>query len=120
MAGVNSPKKLLEFFSRIASYAFKSDGTEVAVLAENDGTPRSQLILADPTDDTQVRAAADKSGGDKGALHVKLKSLATQINSENANETVAWLKVIAWHLAEMRHEHITPSDLDHKDGEDMN
>lgn len=92
-----------EFFGR-AQLVFKNSSAEqVDALAETDGTVRQQLIFKDPDSGTQVAAAADDSGGDKGALHVKLKGafLATQ-QDIFTDQIVGWLKVIAFHLAELR------------------
>jgi len=60
MAGRNSPKKILEFFSRVGLYLFKSDGNEIEAAAEDDGTQRQQTILYDGTN--QVRARAEATG----------------------------------------------------------
>jgi len=128
MPVLRNPLGIKEYFANFRQWVTKvgTDPPEdIEAAGEADGTARSQLILADPDDDTQVRAAADKSGADKGALHVKLKSREQLRNRQRGLEaqeaTVGWLKVIAFHLAEIRGEdHITPAEITEGPNEDMN
>jgi hypothetical protein len=91
-----------EFFAKFQLIGASSVNDQVNILAEDDGTLRQQLVLKDPSTGLQVAAAADDSGDDKGALHVKLKGTFLDVQQDSQEDLVKWLKIIAYHLAELR------------------
>jgi len=113
MAELKQPISWKEIFGQIRLKVFNTAGVPVEVLAENDGTVRSQLILKDPDTGVQIAAAADDSGSEKGALHIKLAGAGETKKVDAQEESLGWLRVIAFHLAELRggSEHITPENL---------
>ena len=96
------PFSLKRLFGLIGLEGFRSDGETKGIAVENDGTVKEQLYLKDPDDGTQVAWSADKDGVDKGAAHVKLKSVEGPSEAEKVvalTVSMGVLKEVAFQLS---------------------
>ena len=73
-----------ELYGIMRLRAFKSSGFPVNILAENDGTVRSQVILYDGT--TQTRGRSETNGSLITSLYGKNAGTLTSVNLESTGE----------------------------------